>query len=100
MYLNQQVILPFRTKLSRKNKWTTSSQTKINQPTTHTYLSPCRNPRQGEIINHPNGDDVYHGVPKDYIQEVRINLLWAYLFSKLDIEKVPKGLLNPKRTKL
>ncbi|XP_058759077.1 vacuolar-processing enzyme alpha-isozyme-like [Vicia villosa] len=25
------------------------------------------NPRPGIIINHPNGSDVYHGVPKDYI---------------------------------
>ncbi|TVT98036.1 hypothetical protein EJB05_56669 [Eragrostis curvula] len=24
------------------------------------------NPRPGVIINHPKGDDVYHGVPKDY----------------------------------
>ncbi|KAK4770385.1 hypothetical protein SAY87_030917 [Trapa incisa] len=24
------------------------------------------NPRPGVIINHPQGDDVYHGVPKDY----------------------------------
>ncbi|XP_058739479.1 vacuolar-processing enzyme-like [Vicia villosa] len=25
------------------------------------------NPRQGILINHPNGSDVYHGVPKDYV---------------------------------
>ncbi|XP_045795739.1 vacuolar-processing enzyme-like [Trifolium pratense] len=25
------------------------------------------NPRPGVLINHPNGSDVYHGVPKDYI---------------------------------
>jgi legumain len=25
-----------------------------------------QNPTKGEIINHPNGSDVYHGVPKDY----------------------------------
>jgi legumain len=25
------------------------------------------NPTPGVVINHPNGDDVYHGVPKDYI---------------------------------
>lgn len=25
-----------------------------------------RNPNKGVIINHPHGDDVYHGVPKDY----------------------------------
>ncbi|CAL5191778.1 unnamed protein product [Lathyrus oleraceus] len=27
------------------------------------------NPRRGVIINHPNGSDVYHGVPKDYIRD-------------------------------
>lgn len=26
-----------------------------------------QNPRKGEIINHPDGDDVYKNVPKDYI---------------------------------
>ena len=26
----------------------------------------CRNPTPGKIINRPDGDDVYHGVPKDY----------------------------------
>lgn len=26
-----------------------------------------QNPRKGEIINHPEGDDVYKNVPKDYI---------------------------------
>ncbi|CAF1355376.1 unnamed protein product, partial [Rotaria sordida] len=25
-----------------------------------------QNPTKGVIINHPNGKDVYHGVPKDY----------------------------------
>merc|ERR1711910_128794 len=25
------------------------------------------NPTPGKIINHPNGTDVYHGVPKDYV---------------------------------
>merc|ERR1712013_818253 len=25
------------------------------------------NPTPGKIINHPNGSDVYHGVPKDYV---------------------------------
>ena len=25
------------------------------------------NPTPGIIINHPNGSDVYHGVPKDYV---------------------------------
>lgn len=27
------------------------------------------NPDKGHIINHPNGSDVYHGVPKDYIKD-------------------------------
>ena len=27
----------------------------------------AQNPRKGEIINHPDGDDVYKNVPKDYI---------------------------------
>jgi len=27
------------------------------------------NPMRGKIINHPNGSDVYHGVPKDYVGE-------------------------------
>lgn len=26
-----------------------------------------QNPTKGVIINHPNGSDVYHGVPKDYV---------------------------------
>ncbi|RHN45082.1 putative legumain protein [Medicago truncatula] len=26
-----------------------------------------QNPRRGVLINHPNGSDVYNGVPKDYI---------------------------------
>jgi legumain len=29
-----------------------------------------RNPTKGIIINHPNGNDVYHGVPKDYTAQV------------------------------
>jgi len=33
------------------------------------------NPTPGKIINHPNGSDVYHGVPKDYTcQNVRPDL--------------------------
>lgn len=28
-----------------------------------------QNPRKGEIINHPNGNNVYQNVPKDYIGE-------------------------------
>jgi hypothetical protein len=30
-----------------------------------------RNPTKGIIINHPNGKDVYKGVPHDYIGDVR-----------------------------
>ncbi|GBN78522.1 Legumain [Araneus ventricosus] len=30
------------------------------------------NPTPGIIINHPKGNDVYKGVPKDYIGQVRI----------------------------
>ena len=30
-----------------------------------------RNPTKGIIINHPDGDDVYHGVPHDYTHLVR-----------------------------
>lgn len=29
-----------------------------------------RNPTKGTIINRPNGDDVYHGVPHDYTRLV------------------------------
>jgi legumain len=29
-----------------------------------------RNPTKGIIINHPNGKDVYKGVPKDYTGKV------------------------------
>ena len=28
------------------------------------------NPTPGILINHPNGSDVYQGVPKDYIEKV------------------------------
>ncbi|KAJ3671182.1 hypothetical protein LUZ60_008608 [Juncus effusus] len=38
------------------------------------------NPRQGVIINHPDGSDVYSGVPKDYVgEEVTVNNLFAVL---------------------
>jgi legumain len=30
-----------------------------------------RNPTKGIIINHPNGNDVYKGVPHDYVGKVR-----------------------------
>jgi len=38
------------------------------------------NPTPGKIINHPNGPDVYHGVPKDYVcQNVRPDLFLQIL---------------------
>jgi len=33
-----------------------------------------RNPTPGVIINHPDGPDVYKGVPKDYTKEVSLFL--------------------------
>ncbi|KAG7029275.1 hypothetical protein SDJN02_07613 [Cucurbita argyrosperma subsp. argyrosperma] len=36
------------------------------------------NPRPGVIINHPQGSDVYHGVPKDYTgEDVNVNNFFA-----------------------
>lgn len=32
---------------------------------------PCRNPYKGNIINQPNGTNVYPGVLKDYTKKVR-----------------------------
>ncbi|MQL80247.1 hypothetical protein Taro_012668 [Colocasia esculenta] len=38
------------------------------------------NPRRGTIINHPNGEDVYAGVPKDYVgKDVNANNFYAVL---------------------
>jgi len=38
------------------------------------------NPTPGKVINHPNGPDVYHGVPKDYTcQNVRPDLFLQVL---------------------
>lgn len=38
------------------------------------------NPRRGIIINHPEGDDVYAGVPKDYVgKQVTVNNFFAVL---------------------
>ncbi|XP_018437086.1 vacuolar-processing enzyme alpha-isozyme isoform X2 [Raphanus sativus] len=38
------------------------------------------NPRPGIIINSPNGDDVYNGVPKDYTgQDVNVDNLFAVI---------------------
>ncbi|KAI7987685.1 hypothetical protein LOK49_LG13G01401 [Camellia lanceoleosa] len=47
------------------------------------------NPRQGIIINHPQGQDVYAGVPKDYIgKHVTVENLYAVL---LGDKKAMKG---------
>lgn len=47
------------------------------------------NPRPGVILNHPNGEDVYHGVPKDYTgKNVTVNNLLAVL---LGDKKTLKG---------
>ncbi|KAH7855437.1 hypothetical protein Vadar_024848 [Vaccinium darrowii] len=47
------------------------------------------NPRKGIIINHPQGQDVYAGVPKDYIGEhVTVENLYAVL---LGDKKAVKG---------
>jgi hypothetical protein len=35
------------------------------------FFSFSRNPTKGIIINHPDGDDVYNGVPHDYTGRVR-----------------------------
>ncbi|XP_008797891.1 vacuolar-processing enzyme [Phoenix dactylifera] len=38
------------------------------------------NPRRGIIINHPEGEDVYAGVPKDYVgDDVNVNNFFAVL---------------------
>lgn len=37
-----------------------------------------RNPTKGVIINHPNGKDVYAGVPKDYTGDVRFPIVCSY----------------------
>ena len=34
-------------------------------------LKSYRNPTPGVIINHPNGEDVYAGVVKDYTGDVQ-----------------------------
>nr|XP_043627399.1 vacuolar-processing enzyme-like [Erigeron canadensis] len=48
------------------------------------------NPRQGIIINSPDGDDVYHGVPKDYTgNDVNVNNFFAVLLG--DKSKVKGG---------
>ncbi|XP_076916456.1 vacuolar-processing enzyme-like [Bidens hawaiensis] len=48
------------------------------------------NPRQGVIINSPDGDDVYHGVPKDYTgDDVNVDNFFAVLLG--DKTKVKGG---------
>ncbi|CAH1451672.1 unnamed protein product [Lactuca virosa] len=48
------------------------------------------NPRQGVIINSPDGDDVYHGVPKDYTgKDVNVDNFFAVLLG--DKSKVKGG---------
>ncbi|KAJ0940153.1 putative legumain protein [Helianthus annuus] len=48
------------------------------------------NPRQGVIINSPDGDDVYHGVPKDYTgDDVNVDNFFAVLLG--DKSKVKGG---------
>ena len=45
------------------------------------------NPTPGKIINHPNGTDVYHGVPKDYVcGSVRPDIFLQVNFSLLLLE--------------
>ncbi|KAL8244748.1 hypothetical protein R6Q59_011006 [Mikania micrantha] len=49
-----------------------------------------QNPRKGVIINKPDGDDVYHGVPKDYTgSEVNVDNFFAVLLG--DKTKVKGG---------
>jgi len=48
-----------------------------------------QNPTPGKIINHPNGTDVYHGVPKDYTcQHVRPDIFLQVLQG----EKIDSGV--------
>jgi legumain len=50
------------------------------------------NPRPGIIINHPQGDDLYAGVPKDYTGElVTAENLYAVLLGKKDAVKGGSG---------
>ncbi|XP_010497350.1 PREDICTED: vacuolar-processing enzyme alpha-isozyme-like, partial [Camelina sativa] len=47
------------------------------------------NPRPGVIINSPNGEDVYNGVPKDYTgDEVNVDNLFAVILGN---KKALKG---------
>nr|QCW05331.1 asparaginyl endopeptidase 2 [Viola philippica] len=50
------------------------------------------NPRPGIIINHPQGEDVYHGVPKDYTgAEVNAHNLYAVLLGDKSAVKGGSG---------
>nr|AWD84473.1 asparaginyl endopeptidase 1 [Pigea enneasperma] len=50
------------------------------------------NPRPGVIINHPQGEDVYHGVPKDYTgQHVTAHNLYAVLLGNKTAVKGGSG---------
>lgn len=44
------------------------------------------NPRRGVIINHPNGSDVYHGVPRVHIYTYSI-LTFPYFNNILSLKK-------------
>ncbi|GAB4837129.1 hypothetical protein Ancab_002040 [Ancistrocladus abbreviatus] len=50
------------------------------------------NPRPGVIINHPDGDDVYDGVPKDYTgNDTSINNLFAVILGNKTAVKGGSG---------
>ncbi|GKA53504.1 ribonuclease H-like domain-containing protein [Tanacetum coccineum] len=50
------------------------------------------NPRPGVIINHPDGEDVYAGVPKDYTgEDVRVDNLFAVLLGDKNAVKGGSG---------
>ncbi|XP_076899008.1 vacuolar-processing enzyme-like [Bidens hawaiensis] len=50
------------------------------------------NPRLGIIINSPNGDDVYHGVPKDYTgKDVTVDNFFAVLLGNKTAVKGGSG---------
>ena len=47
------------------------------------------NPTPGKIINHPNGTDVYKGVPKDYVcSSVRPDVFLKVNYSRVTFNKV------------
>nr|GEZ39979.1 vacuolar-processing enzyme-like [Tanacetum cinerariifolium] len=56
------------------------------------YKAMLENPRKGIIINSPDGDDVYHGVPKDYTgQDVTVNNFFAVLLGNKTAVKGGSG---------